>query len=160
MLLNEVTNLTIFVCSIKLIICHFYKTNNMPHQSIVTIWPQIKDANLVILYYDRITTKTRFKWIYGKFPSNGFEMCHQESLWTPPMYDIRHISAINTAVTHNTVLLFIWIYIPTILIGYIKLYNEVYWTRRLILLIVVSGKPCLLITRGFLFTNYPENLVY
>ena len=65
---------------------------------------------------------------------------------------------IDTAVTHNTVLLFIWIYIPTILIGYIKLYNEVYGTWRLILLIVVSQKPCILITRGILFTNYRKTL--
>ena len=65
---------------------------------------------------------------------------------------------IDTAVTHNTVLLFIWIYIPTILIGYIKLYNEVYRTWRLILLIVVSQKPCILITRGILFTNYRKTL--
>ena len=72
---------------------------------------------------------------------------------------IRYICAMNTAVTHNIVLLFIWIYFPTILIGYINLYNEVYGTWRLILLIVVSWKPCILgefclpITRKTLYTN-------
>ena len=71
---------------------------------------------------------------------------------------IRYICAMNTAVTHNIVLLFIWIYFPTILIGYINLYNEVYGTWRLILLIVVSQKPCILINRGILFTNYRKNL--
>ena len=66
---------------------------------------------------------------------------------------IRYVCAMNTAVTHNIVLLFIWIYFPTILIGYI------YETWRFILLIVVSWKPCILgefclpITRKTLYTN-------
>ena len=39
-----------------------------------------------------------------------------------------------------------------------KIYNEVYATWRLVLLIVVSQKPCILITRGILFTNYRKTL--
>ena len=76
------------------------------------------------------------------------------ALWMPPMYDILHIWVINAAVQtqHSVVVHLYWIYIASILIGYIKLYNEVYWTRRLIVLI-------LLIVLIDSILN-PENLVH
>ena len=57
---------------------------------------------------------------------------------------IRYICAMNTAVIHNIVLLFIWIYFPIILIGYIT-YSSI-WKP------CILGEFCLPITR--------ENLVY
>ena len=57
---------------------------------------------------------------------------------------IRYICAMNTAVTHNIVLLFIWIYFPINLIGYIT-YSSIW-------------KPCIL--GEFCLPNTRENLVY